>query len=132
MPAHAALNDHAHIAFLTLSEPQELLQDAWAEAGQRILQVGLREQATPQIEADVRNFAYKARIERSRCFATSELAVLTLIIPDNLTVLRSILEKWQQDGLLSKQDCAKLIQKLGLRSSIVHPLLPHLYAGAGI
>ncbi len=134
----ATFPDNKHIAFIQLSDPNQLFQGGWAERNQRVMVIGMRKKEHPLLRSAVADTAVDGAYVQESCFGSNISGNLKLIVTDTPSALRNFMDRLETDGIISEPEKARAVQDLKLRNGAFHPLLPERVSrelqhhGAGI
>lgn len=129
----ATFSPNCPVAFVLLSAPQSLLEDCWAEAGERVIIIGMRK-LLPEVRNGIEGIADGSEVWESKCLGTSVTTKFKAVIADDVEKIRGFLGGMAVDGIISKAERDKALSDLGVRSAPIHPLLSSMdfHVGAGI
>jgi hypothetical protein len=135
--SQAIFTANAHIAFIQLSGSNQLLENCWAEQGERVMIVGLRQREHAALDALIAAHSLSGVVQSEACLGLNVVAVSKSIVSDEVSKLKVLLAELEDKGIVTKVEKDKAISELGLRSFSFHPFLSdkhaeQLDAGAGI
>lgn len=128
MPSQVVFPDNSQIAFILVSQPNELIGNRWADQDSRSVLIGLRRQAAESPAAQALSAASRQRECSSGGGGGGITTLLAATIADDMAKVMGLLADLHQKGLLSEPERTRA--ELGLRA---RPRLQPTFAlGAGI